>query len=395
MGFFSKLFKFRREKAENVQDNEWEEILLDHRGVNFYDEEQRSRYITNCMEQIAEASREINQLNGEYALVTAYLTDMEEIEALPQQRKQDLDKVARALAELEREKRNYLDKEDRMKDSDYYRMKKQEGEVQEGIAKLKEAERYHKLVKADLKRLDRERSAYAYRKKELATMQTNLRGMAVIFIAALTACLVMLAVLQFGFGMKTYVGYFITVLAGAIAITVVCVKYIDSDREALSLEKTIGKLIQLQNKVKIRYVNNTNLLEYLCIKYGTENAAELEQRWANYQNEKEQRKQYAEAEAKKDFYQKELIRQLSKYRVSDPGRWVDQVQAILDPREMVEIRHELILRRQALRQQLDYNNRIAQNAREEVVRVAQEYPKFKAEILEMVDRYEKGTVDVG
>ena len=391
MGFWNRFFRFRRKKSVAAEEAEWEEIVLDHNGVDFHDEEQRSRYITNCMDQIAEASREVNQLNSEYALVTAYLSDMEEIEALPQPRKQELDKVARALDELEREKRKYLDKSDRMKDSDYYRMRKQENEVQEGIAKLKEAEHYHKLVKADLKRLDRERNAYTYRKKELVTMQTNLRGMAVIFVAALAACLLMLAVLQFGFGMKTYVGYFITVLTGAIAITVVCVKYIDADHEFLSLQKTIGKLIQLQNKVKIRYVNNTNLLEYLRIKYGTKDAEELEKRWADYQNEKEQRKEYAEAEAKTDFYQNELIRQLSRYRVSDPGRWVNQVQAILDPREMVEIRHELILRRQALRQQLDYNHKLAQNAREEVVRVAQEYPQYRSEIMEMADRYDQGT----
>ena len=389
MGFFDRFFKRRKKQTEQIPEEDWGEIVLDHNGVDFSDEEQRSRYIMNCMEQIADASREINQLNGEYALVTAYLTDMEEIEALPQEPKQELDKVARTLDDLEKEKRRFLDKENRMKDSDYYRMRKQENEVQEGIEKLKQAEDYNKLVKTDLKRLDRERNAYAYRKKELSVMQTNLRGMAIIFIAAMAACLVMLAVLQFVFEMNTYVGYFITVLAGAIAITVVCVKYIDADQERAMAEKAIAKLIQLQNKVKIRYVNNVKLLEYLCMKYGTENARELQKRWENYQEEKEQRKQFSEAEAKTEYYQKELVRQLSRYRVSDPGRWVNQAQAILDHREMVEIRHDLILRRQALRQQLEYNNTVAQNAREEVMRVAKEYPQYNAEIMAMVEKYEK------
>ena len=389
MGFFDRFFKRRKKQTEQIPEEDWGEIVLDHNGVDFSDEEQRSRYIMNCMEQIADASREINQLNGEYALVTAYLTDMEEIEALPQEPKQELDKVARTLDDLEKEKRRFLDKENRMKDSDYYRMRKQENEVQEGIEKLKQAEDYNKLVKTDLKRLDRERNAYAYRKKELSVMQTNLRGMAIIFIAAMAACLVMLAVLQFVFEMNTYVGYFITVLAGAIAITVVCVKYIDADQERAMAEKAIAKLIQLQNKVKIRYVNNVKLLEYLCMKYGTENARELQKRWENYQEEKEQRKQFAEAEAKTEYYQKELVRQLSRYRVSDPGRWVNQAQAILDHREMVEIRHDLILRRQALRQQLEYNNTVAQNARDEVMRVAKEYPQYNAEIMAMLEKYEK------
>ena len=389
MGILSKIFRFGSRSMQEEPEENWDEIVYDHEQVDFHDEEQRSRYITNCMEQIADASGEISQLNGEYSLVTAYLTDMEEIEALPDEPRQELNRIANRLLSLEKERQQYLGKKDRMKDSDYFRMRKQEDEIQEGIAKLREAENYHKLVKSDLKRLDREKHAYYYRRNELGTMQANLRGMAVIFISALVACLIMLAVLQFAFEMNTRVGYFITILAAAIAITVVCVKYMDADKEIAVVERAIGKLVQLQNKVKIRYVNNTNLLEYLCIKYGTEDAAQLQARWDNYQEEKEQRKQFAEAESKIEHYQQELIKQLARYRVSDPGRWINQVKAILDPREMVEIRHELILRRQALRQQLDYNNKVAQVAREEIMSVAREYPQYAAEIMEMADKYDQ------
>jgi len=80
---------------------------------------------------------------------------------------------------------------------------------------------------------------------------------------------------------------------------------------------------------------------------------------------------------------------LSNYRVIDPGRWVHQTRALLDKREMVEIRHELILRRQALRKQLDYNKNIADSARNEVMDVAKNYPAYTREILDMVDKYEK------
>lgn len=389
MGFLSKLFRFGAKRRREEPEYDWDEIVYDHSEVDFTDEEQRSRYITNCLEQIAEASKELNLLNGEYGLVTSYLTDMEEIEALPEENRQDLNHVANRLLVLEHERKQYFDKKNRMKDSDYFRMRKQEDEVQEGIAKLKEAEKYSKLVKQDMQRLDRERHAYEYRKKELYTMQVNLRGMAVIFISALVACLLMLAVLQFGFKMDTFVGYFITVLAGAVAITVVCVKYIDADREILTVERAVSKLIQLQNKVKIRYVNNTKLLEYYYIKYSTKSAEELEKCWQTYQEEKEERKQFAEAEAKTEYFQHELVKLLSRFRVSDPTRWINQASALLDPREMVEIRHELILRRQSLRQQLDYNNDVAQTARKEIMAVAKEHPQYGAEIMEMVDRYDR------
>lgn len=388
MGLWKKIFGIvaRREQAQT--DSDWEEIVYDHTEVDFSDEEQRSRYVTGCLEQMEEAAKEINQLNGEYSLVTAYLTDMEEIEALPSETREELNQVANRLMVLEKERQQYLDKKNRMRDSDYYRIRKQEDEVQDGIRKLKEAEQYNKLVKKDLKRLDGERHAFAYRKNELLTAQANLRGMAVIFICALVACLIMLAVLQFGFEMDTYAGYFIAILAGAIAITVVCVKYMDADKEIGSVERSISKLIQLQNKVKIRYVNNTNLLEYLCMKYDTNNASNLEKLWNDYQEEKEARKQFAEAEAKTEYYQRELVRQLSRFRVSDPGRWINQVGALLDPREMVEIRHELIVRRQALRQQLEYNNNVAQTARDEIMAVAKEHPRWAADIMDMVDKYD-------
>ena len=72
----------------------------------------------------------------------------------------------------------------------------------------------------------------------------------------------------------------------------------DAGRELQRVEKTINKIIQLQNKVKIRYVNNCQLMEYLYLKYNTDSAAKLEKQWKMYQDEKEERKQFAEAEAK-------------------------------------------------------------------------------------------------
>ena len=163
----------------------------------------------------------------------------------------------------------------------------------------------------------------------------------------------------------------------------------DSERELEGVEKPINKLILLQNKVKIRYVNNTKLLEYLHIKYNTDSSAKLEKLWEKYKKEKEERRQFEEAEAKADLYKNQLVKQLSAYRIKDPDRWMNQTAAILDKKEMVEIRHELILRRQALRKQLDYNNGIAEAARNEVGEVVKAFPEYSAEIISMVEQYEK------
>jgi len=386
MGFFNKLFGRKKRQKETPED--WENIVYDRKDVNFQDREQRGEYIRNCLEQMEEAAREINLLTGEYSVVTSYLTDIEEIEALPEEERSDLNDIARRLVTLEQERQRYRGRENRMDDGDYYRMRKQEGDVREGIEKLKECESYGAKVKQDLQRLDRERHAYEYRRQELEMFLKNLRGMGVIFLTAFCLCVAMLLALQFLLKLDAKAGILLAAAAAVIAITSVWVKYTGGDRELARVEGAINKLILLQNKVKIRYVNNRNLADYLCMKYNTNSAAALEKLWKRFVKEREERQQYAETETKIEFYQKQLVDKLSNYRVTSPERWTGQPAALLDKREMVEIRHELILRRQSLRKQMDYNNNVSETARGEIMDIADKYPAFAPEIMEMVERYQ-------
>lgn len=387
MGLFSKLFR-RKKHRENIIDD-WETLVFDRDDVNFKDREQRINYVRSCLEQIAEATKETKVLTDEYSQVTSYLTDMEEIEALPEGERSELDGIARRLVSFEHEKAKYQNKKNRMEDADYYRLRKQEEELQKEIGKLKECESYAAKIKQDLQRLDRERHAYEYRRSDLEAALTNLRGMALIFLTAFVICIIMLMILQFVMEMNTQIGYILAVAAVAVAITVVWMKYTDSDKELSRVENGINRLILLQNKVKVRYVNNKNLQDYLYMKYSTKSAAELEKLWIQYQQEKEERKEYAEAEAKTEYYQKQLVDKMSNYRVASPERWVGQPEALIDKREMVEIRHGLIVRRQALRKQLEYNSNVAETARKEIMDVVGKYPAYAEEIMKMVEWYEK------
>ncbi len=385
MGFLKNLFSKRKQREIGTDD--WENVVYERDHVDFRDDAQRNRYVTGCLEQMGEASRELNLLTGEYSLITSYLTDMEEIEALPDSEREELNGIAGRLVAMEQEGDKYRGKKNRMTDVDYYRLREQETDVQEGIAKLKECEEYGEKVRHDLKRLDMERHAYEFRRQELEAILNNLRGMSIIFVTAFGMCLVMLLVLQFVFQMDTKLGYLLAGAVVALAVTVSWVKYTDGDNELRRVEVDINKLIQLQNKVKIRYVNNRNLTDYLCMKYNTESAAALDRLWKKYQKEKEERREFAEAESKAEYYRKQLVYELSRYRISSPERWLGQPAALLDKREMVEIRHDLILRRQALRKQMDYNNDVAETARKEIMDIAEKYPEFASEVMSMVEQY--------
>ncbi len=388
LDFFKKIFTSRsRRKA---QEGEWEKLVNARGGVDFEQEEERTRYVTDCLEQIAEASQELEMLQGEYNRVTAYLTDLEELEALPDQEKETLEITARKLQNMEREYENFTRRKNRMDDALYYQMKNRESEMEEGIEKIRKTEHYGTLVKQDMQRLEGERLAYEYRKNELHGIMENQRGMAVIFLTALVICLILLAVLQFGLRMQTQVGYFIAVLAAALALTVLAVKHMDADREMDRVLRDARRLVKLQNKVKIRYVNNKNLLDYYYIKYDVDSGKKLEKLYNQYLEEKEQRKQFAETEARREYYHKQLLNQLGHYHIQYPEQLSGKVSVILDHREQVERRHELVLRRQSLRKQMDYNATVAGEAKQEIKDIVVAYPRYALEISEMVDRYESG-----
>ncbi len=126
------------------------------------------------------------------------------------------------------------------------------------------------------------------------------------------------------------------------------------------------------------------------MKYNVASASELGKTWQQYQVEKAERHSYEQAERELDQCQKELLHALRRYQIKDPMIWLHQTAAILDRKEMVEIRHNLIIRRQSLRRRMDYNKEvIAGKAQAEIKDLAESYPEYAKEILDIVGQYEE------
>ena len=377
-------------KEEDYEDENWSEISYDREELDIHNVSQRQAYVKGCLEQVAEASKELENLNFEYGMVTSYLKDMEEIEALPDEEKGQLRECAEKIQNLEGERGVYLEKKNRMNDEKFHQMDRLEEDAEEGIQKLSETEDYQEKIREDMSRLEGEKHAYLYRKDELKALVADTKGMAVICSVAFAVCMVVLLVLHFSMGMETQIGYMLTAGAAALIITVIFLKHSESVKELKTVENGINRIIMLQNRVKIRYVNNTNLLDYLYLKYQVKNAKELKTLWENYKLEKEERKKYREAELELEDCQQELLTMLKCYQVKDPAIWLHQAAAILDSKEMVEIRHNLIIRRQSLRKRIDYNKEVvAKKAQEEIKDLVDSYPQYAKEILDAVDEYEK------
>ena len=390
MGLFKKLFKKNKEQLPvEVQEPVWDESIIRRSNIEIHNPQQRDKYVESCLEQIRDVEKEVVNLSFEYNLVTSYLKDMEEIEGLPKVERIQINDCAKRIEQLNQESRDYKRRKNALTDAMYRKIQRIEESMPEGYDKLKDAENYQMLVKQDLTKLDGERHAYQYRKEELKAAINNSNGMTMISIVTLGICIFLLAILQFALGLNVKIGYILSIGAAAVTITVVFLRSTEYHKEYESVENGINKLILLQNKVKIRYINNTHLLEYLRVKYDVKNSGELKWLWDHYQLEREQRESYEKTKTELRIYENDLERILSHYHISDPQIWFHQVAALIDAKEMVEIRHRLIIRRQKLRKQVEYNKEIAASAQDEIKGLVEDYPQYANEILKKVSRYEE------
>ena len=140
-------------------------------------------------------------------------------------------------------------------------------------------------------------------------------------------------------------------------------------------EEKLNKAIGLLNKVKIKYINTTSCLEYTYEKFAVNNSMELEHIWHQYEEMKQREQKIRENIDKLSINNEKLIALLEKHEVEDPKIWLYQTVAILDQKEMVEIRHRLNVRRQKLRDRIDYNNQVKLDALFEIKKILEQKPE--------------------
>ncbi len=393
MGFFDLFRKkntYREERQEQNEIENWNDIVYTRKNIDMDDTGQRREYIENCLQQMAEASRDMDSLQFEYRVVTSHLRDMEEIDALPQHTRAEINRLAERILDSEEKQKNFNKRKSRMSDAEFEKMERLQGDVKYGAEQLREAEEYQKKVRNDLKRLDGERKANDFRRAEIEVMVDNMQKLMMVIVVALGLITVALTIVSVMFELNVVYGYMVAIIIAAVSFLLINQKIHEARKEKKVVLNTIARLIQIQNTVKIRYVNNRNLIDYECLKYGVNNSKELYQLYDKFIKEREERAKFAEAAKQLDANQRALVAALRRYRIKDPEIWVHQAIALVNHNEEVEIRHALVVQRQQLRKQMDYNRDVvAGNAKSEIEELVDQYPVYRKEILDMVSKYEE------
>ena len=126
-------------------------------------------------DQIVEATYQIEELQVEYDMVTSYFSDIQTIEELPQNVRQEIANIAKKIAFLEDETSGFLHADDRISDENFRMIQGIEEELKDIFARLKELEDMDLKIKKDLKHLEAEKNSLEYSQDSIEEHQRKLR----------------------------------------------------------------------------------------------------------------------------------------------------------------------------------------------------------------------------
>lgn len=379
MGFFRNLFQ-RKKKTEETGVELKEDKLVLKDGI-YATPEERAGFVKSCCDLINEAKRQQFEAKKEYEVVTSYLADIQKIDLLPERAKKSIDDMARKLLALNQERLKMQKITPKITMAQRLALEPYEDTILEEIRKMEEQENYLQIINSDIRHLESEKASLDYELQDVMERDENGKKILIISGVFIGIFLIFLFTLQEVAQKNVQLPFLFTVAFGIIVIAYFYFSNRKNQYELKVAELKMNRAIMLLNKVKIKYVNCTNLLDYMYEKFHVNNAQELHYHWQEYMRIVEEERRFKKTAESIDFYTEEIIRELKLNGVSDAAVWGYQIEALVDPKEMVEVRHRLNVRRQKLRQRIDYNNGQEEMARKSLRAFRERHVAYDTETL--------------
>lgn len=379
--------EFASDSAESLMQS-LSNVSKKRRTLNMNDRVQREQYVREYCDMMSLASKDLDAQKVEYNHVTQRLADLDEIEKLPMTDRSQVRLKAKKVIAVEEEEATYTRPSKKITESQYRNMEGLRDEIPGVLAKMKEDEEYQMVVRRDLNLLEGEKGAIAYLRREERNKVKNARSLALISVFAAVMAAILLLVVDKAMRIDVEMGYIILIALFAIALTAACVSFQNAQTGITKANRKLNKTISLQNTVKVKYVNITNVLDYNYSKYGVNNSYELGYIWEKYNEEKQAREHDVNLNRKMEKARGELYQLLKQFHISDPSVWVYQPGILVNDEDLKEIRKSLIVQRQRLKKGIDFEMYNLETAKKEIQALVKEYPKYAKEVIAIVEQYE-------
>ncbi len=385
--FFGKWRK--KEKSFEKKLGDLETTVLSER--DYKDSTKIEQYVVERLEQMIELTQEIEEEKSEYRMVTSYLGDIQMMEEMPGEERAKIAEVAQNVVQLNAARTEFLNSAKKLSDAQFSLLESEEQNVPDAIKRLEGNEQYRDVVERDMKYLEREKSEWVLHKEYLTEQRVRLRNLLYIWVGLSVTAAVVMGILQLMTEIDMYYGWIALVFGAAIAIALTYWKIQDDGAEIAVAERSRNRAVVLLNKVKIKYVNIANAVDYAYEKYHVTSAKELNQQWEYYLEAVKEREKYQRTNEDLDYFNGRLVRLLRQYQFYDAQVWVKQALALVDPKEMVEVKHGLITRRQKLRARIEANMEAVRGQRTEAEQLLDKVGSMRPQveqILQTIDKLE-------
>lgn len=343
--------------------------------------------ITEICETVKGAKEQLDLIKEEYEKVNGYLQDAQLISELPTEVIEHLSEQVKKLADLKKGLDSLDGKKVDMTLFEFGLMERFDRELEKDIKIMKRDEEYKKVVEGDLRKLAGEKGVLIHEEAEEKGKRKFLLRMSLI--SGFLVVFLLLMYLSFYLIFETFLEIpFLATIGGAVLLIAYLLFEMDRNKKAIQLNVLkMNKLTILTNKVKIKYVNQTSALDFIHDKYAVNTALELEDRYKKYVAYKEEESKRKKVISSYDRVNEDFKNTLKEYYIKDCEIWTFHPHAVVDKKEMVEIRHKLNERRAKLREMLEFNYKIVEENANKLRNLAEKFPENRRMIYEMAESY--------
>lgn len=378
-----------QENAVDIPDVSRKPKKLEEVNTDLYDKEAAKEYVRNQCEIMEEAAGHIELAMEEYNIVTEHFSDIQLIETAPDNIRKKIIETAERVDNLTVDRRIFKSGEHKLSNNTYHRMEQFEEELPRGIKYLEKQESYYETVKHDMRLLEGERAGLRMEANALTTRQLRIRSLAMTAIAGLTfVFIVFFVALSVMEDSQNIMLYTVVVILGAILAMGMFALLKHTERQVLVTEIKLNKVTSILNKTKIKYINAANTLDYEYNKYRVKSSYELAKKYEVYLDMKNEQRKLVKMTTNLNEAEEDLVKNLRKLGLYDARLWLGQVKALVNGREMVEVRHDLNIQRQKLRKQIEYNEGRIEEAKKNIMHMAADNPECMNEALEIIEQFE-------
>lgn len=363
-GIIKRFFaRFKRNKYKDMEEHLEQERRYEKISASV----PKTHHVVDMCEQMIDAAREFEDAKNEYGRVCSYLKDIEIVENLGAKDRKLVAELAGNVAKLNEARKELLNTEQKISDAQFALMQEYEDDIPKSIKLLATNEKYLSTINRDLKTLEGEKTEWEIAKDSCKNEMKQLRRLAilliVVFAIAALSCLVTSQTTGADTSMVMAVSAFVAALLGGY----IFLKYQDCQREIQKCDVNRNYAITLENRVKLKYVNMKNAVDYACEKYHVRNAEEFRQTYELFQETVKEREKFRRTNDDLEFYNEKLVETLQRFNLYDEKMFVNYAKAIVNNGEMVELKHDLVARKQKLRSRMEYNLKVISELKRDIL----------------------------